>query len=93
MKAWQREHEYMMSQRPKRDPDENNEAVWQARHGGAGDGAGCGRSSGVGLHRAGLLCKGAGHRGGGAGHGKQGLVVPGSERLLSGALLALQPAT
>ena len=30
MKAWQREHEYMMSQRPKRDPDDNNEAVWQA---------------------------------------------------------------
>ena len=33
MRAWRREHEYMASQTPKRDPDPNNEAVWEASMG------------------------------------------------------------
>lgn len=33
MRAWRREHEYMASQTPKRDPDPNNEAIWEASMG------------------------------------------------------------
>ena len=90
MRAWQREHEYMMSQRPKRDPDENNEAVWQAGMGAQETAQDAAirlvwDSTVPGSYAKERVIVGAVQA-----MENRGYVVPGSERLIERGLAALQ---